>query len=130
MQRLTLKRIESNSRVTLGFIYFDNFIYHTLELPWKNNKLFISCIPDGVYRCAIRQSPKNGEVYELQGVSGRTYIQIHTANIASDLSGCIAIGCRFGTQLGQLAVLSSKRANNKFKEALNYEPFELEIVTC
>ena len=64
----------------------------TVELPWKNNKPYISCIPSGVYKAFRRASERNGNVIELNDVPGRTFIQIHIGNTADDLSGCIAVG--------------------------------------
>lgn len=51
------------------------------------------CIPPGAYLFRWRKdSPTHGECYEAQNVPGRTNIQIHTANWADQLLGCIAPG--------------------------------------
>jgi len=36
------------------------FRCHTLELPWKDNRRGISCIPDGLYDMALTMSPRFG----------------------------------------------------------------------
>lgn len=64
-----------------------------VERPWLNNASQVSCIPAGTYIAKPDYSPKRGhEVYELQGVPQRSEIQIHIANFAYQLHGCIALG--------------------------------------
>lgn len=64
----------------------------SLELPWRDNAESISCIPEGVYDAFYRVSPSNGEVIELKGVEGRTYIQFHAGNYTRQIEGCILPG--------------------------------------
>lgn len=64
----------------------------TLELPWKNNKSNVSCIPDGEYNVKKRHSEKYGWHFHILDVPGRSYILIHEANYVSELEGCIAVG--------------------------------------
>jgi hypothetical protein len=76
-----------------------------VELPWRNNEPFVSCIPAGSYFAELVDSPKRGKVYELIGVPGRENCQIHSANFGTlsdknndgklegdQLEGCIALG--------------------------------------
>ncbi len=51
-----------------------------------------ACIPAGVYTCRRVHSPSHGDCFEVTGVPGRLYIQIHAANWARQLRGCIAPG--------------------------------------
>ena len=52
-----------------------------------------ACIPAGVYVCRRTFSPSRGEeCFEVTGVPGRLYIQIHAANWSRQLRGCIAPG--------------------------------------
>lgn len=82
----------------------ENFICHTIELPWNNNDTGMSCVPEGKYELLRRTSLKHGEHLELQAVKNRKYILIHPANDAiKELKGCIApvtvlIGPGTGTQ--------------------------------
>jgi hypothetical protein len=63
----------------------------TIELPWKNNRARISCIPEGRYRLVKRYSPKFGNHFLLEEVPCRTCILVHPANDAMlELKGCIA----------------------------------------
>lgn len=63
----------------------------TIELPYRNNAVRISCIPEGRYEIRKRYSPKFKHHFEIQQVTGRSFILIHPANNASkELRGCIA----------------------------------------
>lgn len=113
----------------------DGASWFSLELPWKDNKRQVSCIPEGTYTAKIRNSPRFGKVYHLQNVKDRSYILIHSGNYAGDESkgykshveGCILLGKRVGTLDGQRAVMLSKPAIREFMDSLNGSPFELEI---
>lgn len=93
---LKIKRVYLKN-VTLGVceILENGVVIHeggTLELPWKENQQNISCIPEGQYKAFKRVSPKNGNVYELVNVRGRSYIQGHIGNSIADTLGCILHG--------------------------------------
>lgn len=67
------------------------FISHTIELPWKENKTGISCIPEGTYEVKRRFSEKYGKHLIVTNVSNRELILFHPANdAAKELRGCIA----------------------------------------
>jgi hypothetical protein len=69
----------------------DSFLCHTIELPWKNNKRSISCIPEGEYQIEPRFSKRFKHHLILKAVKDRSYILFHPANDAlKDLEGCIA----------------------------------------
>lgn len=66
-------------------------ICETIELPWRNNKRMISCIPEGRYRLVRRMHHKHGDQLALISVPNREAILIHPANFAmTELQGCIA----------------------------------------
>jgi hypothetical protein len=67
----------------------------TLERPWMDNKTGVSCVPPGDYRVTKFTSPSKGDVFLLHDVPDRTMIEIHIANKASELEGCIAVGRAF-----------------------------------
>lgn len=135
MKHATLTRDPSTDEGTFGSLAFDGETLHTIELPWRDNKPRESCIPVGVYRCEIVQSPKFGRVYGLKDVPGRSHILIHAANYGgdvskgcrSDLLGCIAPCMAFGRLNGQMAGLSSRAALAEFMAWAGGEPFELVI---
>lgn len=64
---------------------------YTIELPWKNNKRKVSCIPEGTYKAKKHHSEKHGNVLWLQKVPGRSMVYMHSANDAlKELEGCRA----------------------------------------
>ena len=136
MNKVTLVRFESSDHGTFGKIYVEGFTFYTLELPWRDNRNDISCIPSGTYTCKMTRSPRfKKDLYEVLGVKGRFAIRIHSANLAGDvkkgfksqLNGCIALGEKLGTLEKQKAIFVSKPAVANFEKLMNYEPFILEV---
>lgn len=77
---------------TNGALFNTNqFVGFTIELPWKENKKQVSCIPEGDYELKPRFSEKFKHHLVLQNVANRSLILIHPANDAkTELKGCIA----------------------------------------
>lgn len=95
MKILTIKRWDLNGVDTMGAMRNEDgyFRCFTLERPWKNNLPEVSCIPKGEYRATLNSTSKFGfPVWQLQDVQGRSAIEIHPANLVSQLEGCIALG--------------------------------------
>lgn len=141
MVRVGLRRLSSDDEGTLGVLILpDGVLCYTLELPWRDNRPGHSCIPVGDYVCRPRVSPRFGKTYHVTGVAGRSYILIHAANLAGDvtkgkkthLEGCIALGQARGTIGGQKAVLNSRTALTRFHNLMNWQEFTLvvEDETC
>ena len=64
---------------------------YSIELPWKDNRAGVSCIPEGRYELVKRWSPKFRRHLQVMDVAQRKYILIHPANDAmQELKGCIA----------------------------------------
>lgn len=104
---------------TLGRLFIKGKSFFTLELPWKDNKPSISCIPPGIYKFKKRFSPnKQMLVIELEGVEGRTYIQIHIGNRTAQIEGCIlpGTGIKDYNDDGIPDVVGSVEAFNKIME--------------
>lgn len=77
----------TNGRITYG----GQLICESIELPWRNNKRNISCIPEGRYLLVKRMHHKHGLQLALSIVPNREGILIHPANFAlRELQGCIA----------------------------------------
>ena len=93
-----IQRIFQNDSQMLGILtIFDdhNFPFwecRILELPDKQNKNRISCIPYGDYTVVKRNSAKYGDHFHILDVPNRSYILIHNANYVRQLLGCIAVG--------------------------------------
>lgn len=82
---------------TMGELYAirgNNIVYtcKTLELPWKDNKNRVSCIPADTYPARVYNSPTKGEVLLLENVPNRSYIEFHDGNFHTDILGCIISG--------------------------------------
>lgn len=112
---LRLIRDVSDPEVTEGALYGEDGkkICYTLELPWKENKQKISCIPEGIYNYQKIFSSKFGRwVYRIENVPDRDLIDIHNGNTILDIEGCILVGNKRGvlTVKGRVypAVLNSQ----------------------
>ena len=64
----------------------------TLECPWQNNFIFVSCIPDGSYPLVAFDSEQHPNCWVVTPVPGRTGILIHPGNKVEDTQGCILPG--------------------------------------
>ncbi|MGA9851831.1 MAG: DUF5675 family protein [Gammaproteobacteria bacterium] len=85
---------------------------YTMELPWADNEPDQSCVPVGVYVLMPYYSPRHGRwtwclhnpalgIYAYPslvptGVTARSCCEIHSANQAWQLEGCIAPGLARG----------------------------------
>jgi len=128
-------RMLRSDQGTLGKLYYSNFSCYTLELPWRDNKRNVSCIPSGSYDVKIRLSPKFGKVYWITEVDNRSFILIHSGNFdkkkkkgfKTHVNGCILLGQKRGLLAGQLAVLNSRLTVSRFMRMMDDNPFKLEI---
>jgi hypothetical protein len=128
---------------TLGSFYLiasDGAFYKlkSLELPWLNNKSFISCIPEGVYICRPRTSKLFGEHFEILNVPGRDKILIHIMNFIGspnpitnkvESNGCIGLGMQHLdiTKDGILDLSASGKALNFLNSITDRKEFTLII---
>lgn len=136
MVRVGLRRLAQGDQGSRGVLILPDGVFcNTLELPWRDNRPSMSCIPCGEYDVAIRQSPKFGNIYHVKNVPGRSYILLHAGNLAGDVTkgyrthveGCILLGKYFGQIEGQQAVLASRPTVRAFMERLESRPFRLLV---
>lgn len=136
MIRIGLFRLQHGDQGTGGVLVLPGGVFcNTLELPWRENRTGRSCIPCGEYDVAVRQSPRFGPVYHVKNVPDRTWIEVHSGNLAGDIAmgyrthveGCILLGQYFGRIDGQLAVLSSRPTVRGLMDALDGAPFRLLV---
>ena len=126
MRQILITRIrQDDTTQTLGhLIVYDDvkkiFECNTLELPWKENKNRISCIPDGAYWVEKYNSAKFGSVFLFNNVKGRSMIEMHTGNYHTDILGCILPGAGLSdiNQDGYLDVHTSRRTMEKLLELM------------
>ena len=90
----------------------------TLELPWRMNEPFISCIPCGLYYCERYTSSRYKETFIVLGVHNRDGILFHPGNFLRDMSGCICPGLSYGGLHAKALVISSRVAFERFMMAL------------
>lgn len=94
MDDLTLLRAHFND-CTIGRLRVKGYRGYiaALELPWRGNVNFTSCIPPGRYRYRVAWSPRAGRnVIWIDGVPDRENIQIHPGNFTSQINGCALVG--------------------------------------
>lgn len=136
---LFLKREPSTDDGTFGILQFpDGTSLLSLELPWRNNKNGVSCIPAGTYKCAKRSTTNFGFSYEVKNVPGRSGILIHAGNSAgnsemgkkADSAGCILLGQGRGQKGSQKIITSSKAAMKIFHDKLQDRDFTLTVTAA
>jgi hypothetical protein len=95
---LTITRDVLSDVSTMGLLdIMGLFQCYSIELPLtyqgQQNVPDKTCIPNGTYQVEIRWSPKHGfEVPWILNVPDRADIEIHPANDAPELLGCVAVG--------------------------------------
>lgn len=113
---------------TFGILRLATIEFYTVELPWRRNRVKVSCIPEGTYelhRCmfyggdGIGGEREDYLTYEVCGVVARSEIKFHIANEVGELAGCIAIGEALGIVRGHWAVLNSRDAIQRFIRAMD-----------
>lgn len=89
---LVLERQMYHTNATQGTLLVNNETFDTIELPWKNNQINISCIPTGTYtyQRIQRQSNKEPALW-LRNVKDRTEILIHYGTKPQHSKGCILL---------------------------------------
>ena len=102
----TIKRVYLPTE-TLGSMFDPkgSLVCKTMELPWKDNRRSISCIPEGRYLVnkmppipqddPSGRKPRNYGHFRFPAVAGRSGILIHRITYVKDLQGCIGVGNRF-----------------------------------
>ena len=98
-------------------------ICHTIELPWRDNEVNVSCIPEGRYLLEKRITHERGFHLILKSVHGRSWILIHPANDAeTELEGCIApVSQLTGAGRGIQSEKAMDRLLEAFEEAQEQE---------
>lgn len=123
---VTLERICYHPQGTLGTLTVSGETFYTVENPWLDNEMNVSCIPTGEYGLRWRESPRFGYTYIVDGVPDRSYILLHPANFPTDVEGCIGLGMSLMSD--RIAVSRSKKALETFHDLMNEQPGKL-IVT-
>lgn len=133
----TIRSAPSTDQGTFGILRAGRFSAYTGELPWRDNRAMVSCIPGGTYDVIWAYSPRfKRETYRLVAVPQRAGVLKHGANLMGDaalgfvaqLNGCIALGEKLGALAGQAALLLSQPAIRRFHAYMGRNPYRLEII--
>ena len=125
-----IMRIEDSEEGVFGVLLINKEIFCvTLEPPELDNLKNKSCIPEGVYCCRYKRSPKYGGTFEVADVPGRSGILFHAGNIKEHTRGCILLGETFGKLKGDRAILNSGKTFTKFMSRVKMA-FALHIKKC
>lgn len=133
--KVDLWRSYTSSEGTFGAIFLPSITLFTGELPWKENRTGISCIPEGSYVVKPYSSKKYPRAFQVMAVPGRVGILFHSGNFCGDISlgymsnirGCILVGTGVGRIKSQRAIISSKKGMELLLKATDWKEFELEI---
>lgn len=127
---LLLERDTARADAMLGTIRVGTLILWTLERPWIAvagalcGEPGLSCVPAGDYALELHDSVKHPKTFALlnpalhvyhqpgdipAGCVGRSACLIHSANFASQVEGCIAVG-RGRAIVNGLAMVTDSRA--------------------
>ncbi len=132
MKNVLLVRTETGPAGTFGRIASGCFQAYSVERPTNGDH---PCIPAGVYHFALVDSPRHGRVYEAKPgeIKGRTNIQVHVFNHASESLGCIGLGRAImdiqkkdGTMCQ--GVSSSLECTRAFMAEMDGEEFQLTVM--
>lgn len=128
MKKITIIRMIHETKQTIGFLTVKEankilFYCFTLELPDKNNKPFVSCIPKGLYMVMNRYSKKHKNHLKILNVLDRTNILFHAGSFYTDIEGCILIGNGFAdiNKDGMIDLINSRITLKKLIKILNLE---------
>ena len=126
---IIIERLLDNGTQTEGRMFLGTDLIRTLELPWKENRRRVSCIPKGEYQVIPHNSPKFGKCFWVQDVPGRSEILIHVGNYYRQVLGCILVGLKSADINGDglMDVTYSKKAMQKLIKYTEFQPFKLII---
>lgn len=139
MITLTLWRHLSDDEGTLGLLVSPSAtVCRMNELPWRDNRPSLSCIPLGAYPVVYLPRSASGkyrDIYQVMNVPGRSGILIHPGNFAGDTTrgwvadswGCMLPCQRVGRLGRQRAGLASRAGLAAIHAATGRQDFMLEV---
>jgi hypothetical protein len=90
MNKYTLTRTYLKDRTTGVLTCPSGKTLRTLERPWLNNRVSVSCIPEGTYK-VHRDRLGKFTWFRVADVAGRTNIELHVGSIPAHSEGCILL---------------------------------------
>lgn len=133
---MILRIFRSDEKGRFGTIEVsDDLMFFSVEKPWKDNKPFESCIPEGDYQLVPHNSKKYGDVLAIVGGTVSHYKDpeyeryaclLHAANWPKDVEGCIGLGDNYIADKNM--VTNSVQSMKDFYEVVSpYETHNLTI---
>lgn len=123
-----LKRENYGEIETLGTLTLKDendrqvFECKTLEMPWKDNEVRESCIPEGSYSVRYRKAEESGSFgydhFLIEDVRNRSYILFHAGNYYTDIAGCILVG-RYFKDINSDGTKDVVKSRSTLKDMLN-----------
>ena len=87
----SIKRTYHKHYTSGEWVLPDGQLIYTLELPWRDNQLSVSCIKEGVYTIDRDHTGRHRwYAFRNEETAPRTHIEIHPATYLRHLEGCIA----------------------------------------
>lgn len=128
----TLERFGRTSTATWGRLIMETGeVFFTVEQPWRFNRRFESCIPDGMYHLEPHHSAKFPVSWAFVGTNGVAHAEtpqclrydclFHVANHADQVQGCIGVGDSIGFFDGSMAVRNSLVSIRKLDSILKLD---------
>ena len=105
------------------------FDFKTLELPWKDNRRGVSCIPEGTYE-SVKEGPTVHRPYiyfRLPNVPGRSGILWHPGTYTSHIKGCTLPGDRL-KHINEDGVLDVANTKITLKKIVDLMPDRFNII--
>jgi len=138
MTILNLRRFAHTLHGTFGEITIEgkpDVRWYTMERPWLNNTVGISCIAPAPgaaakYYALRRGTFSRGGGYpdlEFIEVPGRSAIEVHAANLAEELRGCIAPGKTLASFAGKWGIANSRAALQEILDAIDEDDIAIVI---
>lgn len=128
---LILTRNQFRPDGIFGFLkdFSGNQIAVTLEHAYTDSGIWVPKLPDGTFICKRRLSPRFGyELFQIMGVPGHNFIEIHIGNYNEDSSGCVLLGEAIVSLNGSQALSMSRAAFLNFMHLLSgINQFSLEV---
>ncbi len=129
MYDLVIERSYYDGGTNGSLSYRGEEICKTIELPWLDNKPFVSCIPEGTYTPLLRETYKYGMHLWITGIPTRIGVLMHPGTDAQELKGNIApVRTITGEGKGKHSRVAMKKLMKLiYKDLLHGKPVNLII---
>ncbi len=126
---LLLRGTKSTTQTLGKLFYKGKQVAVTLELPFRDNRKGISCVPKGEYKVVRRMSNKYGQHFHLLDVPNRELILIHAGNNFRHTRGCIIVG-KSRADLNNDKHLDVNKSQDTLKNLLAILPKKFKLVVA